>query len=168
MVEGGDADADEVPREGVRVVEADLGADHRRLVVDLEDVLGRGREAHPVTDLGVVALAHPLDGEAEVAGLLLDRVEVFGVLDLEAELDDADAALFDDDGVVVPLVPALVVDLARLAQGLVEADGVRVVVLRLVEVGYPRVHVAHAHYGHCVTPSSSCRMPVRPSCPPPG
>ena len=56
VVEGGDADADEVPREGVRVVCADLGADHRRLVVDLEDVLGRGREAHPVTDLGLSPL----------------------------------------------------------------------------------------------------------------
>ena len=71
---------------------ADLGADDGRLVVNLEDMLGRGGEANAVTDLRVLALGHPLDGQAEGLRLLFDEVDVLGVFDLEAVLDDTDAA----------------------------------------------------------------------------
>ena len=143
------ADTDEVAGEGVGVVGADLGAHEGGLVVDLEDVVGRGREPDAVTDLGVLTLAHPLDGDAEGRGLLLDVVDVLGELHLPAELHQADAALLEDDRVVVPLVPGLVVDLVAVRVGLVEAHRVGVVVLGLGQVRDADMGVAHPHDSHC-------------------
>ena len=149
VVERGHTDTDEVAREGVRVVGADLGADAGGLVVDLEDVVGGGREPDAVADLRVLALAHPLDGDAEGLGLLLDVVDVAGVLDLPAELHQADATLLEDDRVVVPLVPGLVVDLVALGVGLVETHRVGVVLLGLGHVRDADMGVAHPHDSHC-------------------
>ena len=97
---------------------------------------------------------HAFGRHAEGRGLLLDDVDVLGLFDLEAELHQADATLFDDDRVMVPLVPALVVDLAVLVEGFVEAHRVRVVTACLFEVGHSHVGVAHAHDTHAKTPLS--------------
>ena len=110
------ADADHVPREGVRVVRADLQAPGRHVAVEL-DLVAAG-QGHPdaIADLGVLAGDHALDRVAEGDRLDLDRGNVLRRLALEAALDHADAALFENDRVVVPLVPALEVR-RRPAQG---------------------------------------------------
>jgi hypothetical protein len=69
-------------------------------------------EPHAVTDREVVALAHPLGQAAELTGPLLQFLQVSLALDLVAELHHADAALLQDDGVVIELIPPLVVQLA--------------------------------------------------------
>ena len=72
---------------------------------------GTGTEPTPPLDREVVALA-PLDPAAELAGPPARGVEVGGALDLVAELDHPDAALLQDDGVVVELIPPLAVQRA--------------------------------------------------------
>ncbi len=85
--------------------------------------------------------AHPLDGGAELLepGLVLGQV-LQGAY-LEADLDDADAAFLDHHRVVVELVPTLVVDRAVLAGGLVQTHHLRVVLIRLGQIGDLRVYV---------------------------
>src|SRR5450631_31118 len=148
VVERRDSDPDEVAGEGLGVVRPDLGADHCLAVVDLEQVVGRGVDTDAVGDVGVVALGHALDDAAERLGLLLDVVDVELVLHLEAELDQPDAAFLEDDRVVVPLVPALVVDPAVLLQNLIQAKRVGVMVLGLGHVSHAHMRVAHPHDAH--------------------
>ena len=77
----------------------------------------------------------------------LEVGEVVVVIDLVAELDQPDAALLEHQGVVVPLVPALEVQLAGLLVHDLHAQGVRVVVAGLLEVGHPQVHVPQPNHG---------------------
>lgn len=132
------------------------GADQRHLAVELHDVLGGQHDPDAVADLGVVALAHPLDQAAELLGALLVDVQVVGAGDLVAHLRQADAALFQDDRVVVPLVPALVEHAARLLMSGHQAHRVAVVALGLFEVGDAHVHVSQTQDTHF-------RLPCRPA-----
>lgn len=65
----------------------------------------RQGDAQAVADAHVVALAHARDGGAEGGGAVLVVVQVGGVGDLVAEFDQPDPAFFQDDRVVVVLVP---------------------------------------------------------------
>jgi hypothetical protein len=151
------ADADEVTRERVGVVRADLEADRRHRVVQLDDVAHRDHDPDAVADLGVLAGAHALDGVAESPRPVLVDVDLGRVPDLDAEALDADATLLEDEGVVVPLVPAREVELAVPFLRAVEAQRVGVVLLRLSQVGDSGVHVAQSQDGHCPAPSGCVR-----------
>ena len=66
---------------------------------------------HPLADLEVLPGAEPAGGGAEFLGPVLETGQVVVAFDLVAELDQPDAALFQHQRVVVPLVPALEVQL---------------------------------------------------------
>ena len=65
--------------------------------------------------------------------------------DLVAELDQADAALLDDQGVVVPFVPALEPELAGFLGHHLHPERVRVVVAGLFQVRDSKMHVAESN-----------------------
>lgn len=148
VVDVGGADAAQVPREDLRVDVADGGAHEGHLAVELHDVLGRQDDPDAVADLRVVPLAHPLDEAAELLGALLVDLQVVVPGHLVAHLDQADAAFFEDDGVVVPLVPALVERPSGLLAGGHQAHGVPVVPLGFFEVGDAHVHVSQTQHTH--------------------
>lgn len=143
MLHPGRSDADEVAREDVRVEGSDLGADQRHVVVELELVGGGQRDPDAVADLRVLTGGHALHRAAELLGALLKHFDVAGVGHLVADLGQADAAFFEYDGVVVPLVLALVEHPARLATGLVQPHRRAVVLLRFFQIGDPGVDVPH-------------------------
>ena len=105
----------------------------------------------PVADLEVLPGAEPAGGDAELLGAPLEVGQGVVVLDLVAELDQPDAALLEDQGVVVPLVPALEPELAGLLVHDLHAEGVRVVVAGFFEVGHPQVDVPQPNDGACLT-----------------
>jgi len=77
-------------------------------------VVRRQGDPHPVADREVLPRAEPPDRRPELLRAAFEIGQSVDVLDLVAELDQADSALLEDQGVVVPLVPALEPELSRL------------------------------------------------------
>jgi len=86
-------------------------------------------------------------GDAELLGASFEVGQGLVVFDLVAELDQSDAAFFEYERVVVPLVPALEVEPAGLLVHDLHAQGVGVVVAGLFEVGHPQVDIPQPNHG---------------------
>ena len=114
VVDPGDADPDQVTRERLGIDQPHVRADILGLGIQLDDMIRGQHQPHAVTDREVVALAHPLSQAAELTGPLLQFLQVSVPLHLVTELHHADAALFQDDRVVIELIPPLVIQPARL------------------------------------------------------
>ena len=110
VVEAGDLNPPGVAGPDLRVEQAHVAADVLHLGVQLHDLPRRERDAQAVAHGQVVALAHPLDGDAEGPGPILVEGQVVGVLALEAKPGEARPALFEHHGVMVELVPSLEMD----------------------------------------------------------
>jgi hypothetical protein len=92
--------------------------------------------------------SRPLGQAAELTGTLLQFLQVGLALDLVAELHHADAALLQDDGMVIELIPPLVVQLAWLLVHELHAERLAVVRAGFLQVRDPDVHVPHSHDTH--------------------
>ena len=103
-----------VARPRVRVEHANLGATLLGLGVQFQDMIGRKRAADGLSNPQILTCRDPTDAQAELFGSLLNPGKLILAGDFITHLHQAQSTIFNDQTVMIILVPAFEIMFAIL------------------------------------------------------